>query len=335
MADDLSQEEIDEILGPSEGDEERDAGKFPEARQRTITSFDFKHQARVNKSQLRTLENVHDRFAQLLASTFSGAMSAVVDVKTAFVDQTTYGEFIKSLSSPACSYEFTLGPTSGRAIIDFAMPVVFAFVDRIFGGKGSSQGVECRELTPIEIGVINRITKRVIEDLEATWEPILRVEITDIELETNPEYLQITSASEIVVLLAFEVKSANASGLVSVCYPFFTLESILPRLGQRSYVRTNRGVNQAELRQLNCIALGPMQVPVAVEMGRTKLPLAEADSIQVGDVICMQSNKTDPCVVFVGDEPKYYARPFAAETGKVGVQVVGAVPSEIQEQYHS
>ena len=131
------------------------------------------------------------------------------------------------------------------------------------------------------------------------------------------------------------MKSANASGLVSVCYPFFTLESILPRLGQRSYVRTNRGVNQAELGQLNCIALGPMQVPVAVEMGRTKLPLAEADSIQVGDVICMQSNKTDPCVVFVGDEPKYYARPFAAETGKVGVQVVGAVPSEIQEQYHS
>ena len=30
------------------------------------------------------------------------------------------------------------------------------------------------------------------------------------------------------------------SGLVSLCYPFFTLESILPRLGQQTYVRQIR-----------------------------------------------------------------------------------------------
>ena len=89
--------------------------------------YDFKHPARVNKDQLRTLENLHDNFARLLSSTFSGAMRAVVDVDTAFVDQTTYAEFIMSLSNPSCSYQFNLGPTGGQAIIDIAMPVVFAF----------------------------------------------------------------------------------------------------------------------------------------------------------------------------------------------------------------
>ncbi|MBT4499139.1 MAG: hypothetical protein HOC74_15530, partial [Gemmatimonadetes bacterium] len=223
--------------------------------ERIVTSYDFKHPARVNKDQLRTLENLHDNFARLLSSTFSGAMRAVVDVDTAFVDQTTYKEFIMSLSNPSCSYQFTLGPTNGQAIIDIAMPVVFAFVDRIFGGKGSSHGVTARQLTPIEIGVINRIVKRVIEDLEATWEPILRVEITDIELETNPEFMQITAANEIVILLAFEVNSTNASGLVSLCYPFFTLESILPRLGQQTYVR--RSLENAEQLKLdNRLRLG-------------------------------------------------------------------------------
>ena len=176
--------------------------------------------------------------------------------------------------------------------------------------------------------------RRMVENLEATWEPILRVEISDVELETNPEFMQITAASEIVILLAFEVNATNASGLVSLCYPFFTLESILPRLSQQSYVRTSR-MNQDELHQLNLIALGPMQVPLAVEMGRTELPLSEADSIQIGDVICMQSRKTDPCVVFIGEEPKYYARPFATETGEIKLQVVGTVPEEMQEQYHS
>ena len=227
MADILSQDEIDDKLKVTE----RPAGQ-------RIVRYDFKHPARVNKDQLRTLENLHDNFARLLSSTFSGAMRSVVNVDTAFVDQTTYAEFIMSLSNPSCSYQFTLGPTNGQAILDFAMPVVFASVDRVFGGKGSSQGVDARQLSQIEMGLFARIVKRAIEDLEATWEPILQVEISDIELETNPEFMQITAASEIVILLAFELKSTNASGLISLCYPFFTLESILPRLGQQTYVRS-------------------------------------------------------------------------------------------------
>ena len=318
----LSQPEVDALLTATEGDEQ----------QRIITSYDFKHPARVNKDQLRTLESLHENFARLLASTFSGAMRAVVNVDTAFVDQTTYREFIMSLSNPCCSYQFTLGPTNGQVIIDFAMPVVFSFVDRIFGGKGSSQGVEARQVTPIEIGVINRIVKRVIEDLEATWEPILRVEISDIELETNPEFMQITASSEIVILLAFEVNSTNASGLVSLCYPFFTLESILPRLGQQSYVRTGR-VNREELVTDNRARLGPMKIPLDVEMGRTRLAVDEVSGLQVGDVIRMKNKRTEPCVVFVGGKPKYYAYPFATEGNGIQLEVVGQVPKQRANDY--
>jgi flagellar motor switch protein FliM len=300
--------------------------------QRIVTSYDFKHPARVNKDQLRTLENLHDNFARLLSSTFSGAMRAVVDVDTAFVDQTTYAEFIMSLSNPSCSYQFTLGPTNGQAIIDVAMPVVFSFVDRNCGGKGSSQGVDARQLTPIEIGIINRIIKQVIEDLEATWEPILEVEISDIELETNPEFMQITAASEIVILLAFEVNSTNASGLVSLCYPFFTLESILPRLGQQSYVRQHR-TDKEELERQNWLRLGKTWVPVSAELGRAQLSLKEVRNLKAGDVLCSDTRHGEPLVLSVGDEPKYLARPFAGEDGRQKLKVAQVIPPELEEVY--
>jgi len=319
MADILAQEEINKLLNPAAG-------------QRIVTSYDFKHPARVNKDQLRTLENLHDNFGRLLASTFSGAMRQVIDVDTAFVDQTTYAEFIMSLSNPSCSYQFTLGPTNGQAIIDIAMPVAFAFVDRIHGGKGTSQGVEARQLTPIEIGLINRIAKRMIEDLEATWEPILRVEISDIELETNPEFMQITAASEIVILLAFEVNSANAKGLVSLCYPFFTLESILPRLGQQSYVRQNRTSREEAVRQ-NRMRLGQTSVPVRAELGRGQLTLREARQLKVGDVVMSETHRDDPAVLFVGEEPKLLGRPCAGRNGHLKVRVAGKIPPELEEHY--
>ena len=342
MADILSQEEIDALLSATDEDDvggeggdagggDLDGGGLDDGSQQIVTSYNFKHPARVNKDQLRTLENLHDNFARMLNSTFSGAMRAVVDVDTAFVDQTTYAEFIMSLSNPSCSYQFTLGPTNGQAVIDFAMPLVFAFVDRNFGGKGSSQGVEARQLTPIEVGVINRIVKRVIEDLEATLEPILRVEITDIELETNPEFMQITAASEIVILLAFEVNSANASGLVSLCYPFFTLESILPRLGQQSYVRTNR-MNQEELLRQNNLRLQKTNVPIRAELARGMATFRSLQDLQVGDVLTMDTEIDQPTVLYVNDEPKFVGKP-----GRVGrksaMQITEYIDSEVEELY--
>jgi flagellar motor switch protein FliM len=182
----MTQEEIDDKL--SQVDPPPRATTDPPV----ASAYDFKHPARVNRNQLRALETLHDNFAHLLASTFSEAMRQVVEVKTAFMDQTTYAEFIMSLSNPACTYEFTLGPTAGRAVIDVAMPVVFAAVDRTFGGKGASADITNRQLTAVEMGVINRIFKRIVENLEATWTPLLRVDIADIELETNPEFIQAT-----------------------------------------------------------------------------------------------------------------------------------------------
>ena len=344
MADILSQDEIDALLSAtgddsgdgSDGDDGDDGGDGGDGgdgdgSQQIVTSYDFKHPARVNKDQLRTLENLHDNFARMVGSTFSGAMRAVVDVNTAFVDQTTYSEFVMSLSNPGCSYQYTLGPTNGQAVIDFALPLVFAFVDRIFGGKGSSQGVEARQLTPIEIGVVNRIVKRVIEDLEATWETILPVEITDIELETNPEFMQITAASEIVILLAFEVNSTNGSGMVSLCYPFFTLESILPRLGQQSYVRINR-LNEELLLRQNNLRLQKTNVPIRAELARGMATFRSLQDLQVGDVLTMDTEIDQPTVLYVNDEPKFVGKP-----GRVGrksaVQITEYIDSEVEELY--
>jgi flagellar motor switch protein FliM len=386
--DSLSQEEIDTLLSASEGESQPMTQEEINARLeaagvstaapvshtapdgRIITGYDFKHPARVNKDQLRTLENLHDNFARLLSSTFSGAMRAVVDVDTAFVDQTTYAEFIMSLSNPSCSYQmsltnpaldrYTVGPTYGQIIIDVAMPIVFAGVDRIFGGKGSAQGVEPRQITQIEIGVINRIAKRMIEDLEATWSPILPVEITDIELETNPEFMQITAASEIVILLAFEVNSTNASGLISLCYPFFTLESILPRLGQQSNMRTS-GMDQDEVRNqkedranrikrqrlgyvsrvgkteerilANRLRLGEMEVEMVAELGRTKVALEEAQNLGAGDVVRLPTRVTDPATVYLGGKPKFLARPFADKRGELKLKVTDRVPDDLLRQF--
>ena len=331
MPDILSKDEIDALLS-AEGqkdDGKKKKSKKEEPKGPIVSSYDFKHPARVNRDQLRTLENLHDNFARLLSHTFSSAMRAIVDVDTAFVDQTTYAEFIMSLSNPSLSYQFTVGDTGGQAIMDVAMPVAFGFIDRIYGGRGSSQGVNARQVTPIEIGVTSQVMKPVFENLEATWEPILPLKVSDIELETNPEFMQITAPSEIVILLAFEVNSANASGLVSLCYPFFTLESILPLLGRQTVVRREPGSRQMK-RLNNRLLMGTMDVPVVAEVGRAQVPVSAAKGLEVGDVIRLDQPASAPATVFLGGKPKFYAHPFAGGNGEVKLKVAGQVPTHLQ-----
>ena len=144
-----------------------------------------------------------------------------MDVDIAFVDQTTYAEFIMSLSNPSCCYIFTLEPLGGPAVLDFALPVAYSFVDRQFGGKGNTPAGDARVLTSIERAVMAKVISRTLEDLEATWETLLKIQTSDAELETNPEFMQVAAASDTVLLIAFEINSQHASGLVNLCYPFF------------------------------------------------------------------------------------------------------------------
>ena len=207
-------------------------------------------------------------------------------------------------------------------------------MDRVFGGKGSSQGVDARTLTQIEMGVIAKVVKRMIEDLEATWSPVLPVRVYDIELETNPEFMQITAASEIVILLAFEVNSTNATGLISLCYPFFTLESILPLLGRQTFRRLST-LDAGHLAERNRLRLGAMQMPVTSELGRTRITAGEASELREGDVIRLATRESDPVRVFVGGKPKFLGWPYEEEGGETMLRLAGRIPAHLQGKYGS
>ena len=135
---------------------------------------------RVSRDQTRTLENLHSNFARMIASTFSRAQQSVVDCDIAFVDQTTYAEFIASLSNPSVSYTFAIEPLHGKICVpssqsstiqrlkcpvplptskDHAVPFTAPLVvDRTAGHRMSVE--------PFAVGVVRRDDARALLDVE-------------------------------------------------------------------------------------------------------------------------------------------------------------------------
>lgn len=325
MADELSDGEIQKLL---------DAGKRrpPSAAQnfdQTPLSYDFKRPQHLNKDQLRLVENIHEQFARLFSSSLASSMRMVVDADVAFIDQIMYSEFAMALPKPCSAYSFSMTPSGHRAVLSFAPALLMALIDRALGGKGLGVAEEGRALTQIEMGIVDKLASRVIANIEAAWEARAPIEISDLVLETSPEFIQAAAPGEGVVVVAIEANANRSTGLVQLCYPLSVLEPLLPK---RVSHLPSRAKQTAVQKTRQTQALGKVKIPVVLQLAKGTLSLTEVARLREGDIVKLDTLKSEPAVVIIGDRPKFLGRPGLHHRQRA-VQILGTIDPEEEELY--
>ncbi|MBD3169308.1 MAG: flagellar motor switch protein FliM [candidate division Zixibacteria bacterium] len=304
----LAQDEIDALIASAAGGEiEEEVFTEPQEQQRNVVSYDFKHPNRVNKDQIRTVESLHDNFANHLGSSFSAYTRTMVDVDLVAVDQITYSEYIMSLSAPSCSYIFQMDPLEGPGVININSSVAFFIVDRIFGGKGATLETE-RELTNIERSIMNKVLNKTMTALEKAWENIVPINMNITNYETNPQFIQIVPPGETVITVSLQVKMGETYGVMTICYPYITLESIVQKLSGQHWIDTSRRRNKELETKENIQRVKTMGANLSVQLQGTMITMEEILKVRVGDVICLDNSKDDEFTVVVEDQPKFRGR---------------------------
>ena len=169
----------------------------------------------MSRPQLLAMEGMHKQCVQPLGEVFSHHLGqrAVGDV--AFVDQTTYGEFIHSVSGSAgqdrCLCSFAVEAMRSRSVLDISMRLIFA----LLGRSEDSEQVLSKE----DIERMEPVFRDALAEVQRAWEPVLPTVIGDMKIETNPELVAVAEASAVVVLIAFDISTQERSGLVSLAYP--------------------------------------------------------------------------------------------------------------------
>ena len=293
-------------------------------------SYDFNRPQRVNKDRLRVVENVHEQFSQLFSSTFAASMRMVVDVDLAFVDQPLYNEFLLSLPTPCNAFTFTLEPTGGKALLCLSPELIMAIIDRTLGGKGVGNSDDMRPLTSIERKIVNKLVSNLLRDFESAWETRFPLEVTNVELETNPEFIQAANSGDPTIVAAFEAHSTTLNGLVHLCYPVSTLETLLPRLNKNDI---SHATNQEHGNSVtDSRSLSKMQVSALVQIAQGSLSLKEIADLQQGDVIKLDTKKNEHAVVFVGNQPKFFAR-AGLDGRQRAAQIISTLQASEEELY--
>jgi flagellar motor switch protein FliM len=318
----LTQDEIDALLTTVSSGDVPDADSYDDAKLRSVVAYDFKHPNRVSKDQIRTLENMHDNFAGHFGSMLSAVLRSIVDVDLVSVDQITYSEFIMSLVSPSCTYTFSARPLDAACLVDFNPTLTFSLIDRMFGGHGKILETE-RELTGIERSVMGRLVDRTYRELEKSWEHIVKVGIDQISFETNPQFIQIVPPGETVVVISFQVKLFQSTGLLTICYPYVALEPIITKLSGQNWIDATKRKNVDAERVINQGNVNDVSADVSAILLRSNIKLRDFMGLKIGDIIPSEKKIHEPIDICINRRKKYVARPGL--TGKKrAFQVVSA-----------
>jgi len=317
----LSQDEIDALLTTvSSGEGEAESSGFDDEKMRSVVAYDFKHPNRVSKDQIRTLENMHDNFAGHFGSALSAVLRTIADVDLVSVDQITYSEFIMSLVSPSCTYTFAAPPLEGVCLVDFNPTLTFSIIDRMFGGHGKIMETE-RELTGIEKSVISTVARRLYRELAKSWEHRLNIEIEQKSFETNPQFIQIVPPGETVVVISFQVKLFQSTGLLTICYPYVSLEPVVTKLSAQNWIDATKKKNVAEDRMTNVHNVKLVTAEVAAVLLNSHIKMRDFLNLNLGDVIPSEKKIDQSIDVTINKRRKFVARPGLSGK-KRAVQVI-------------
>jgi flagellar motor switch protein FliM len=325
MSNILSQEEVDALLrGISGGEVETEV--FDQAVSEGVITYDLTSQDRIIRGRMPTLEMLNEKFSRIFRGTMSSTVRKVVNISAMSTDMLKFGEFMKTLPVPTSMHIFKIDPLRGSALFVFESKIIFTLVDILFGGSGTAPyKVEGREFTPIENNLIKKIVLSALTDLETAWKVLIDLKITYMRSEINPQFAQIVPPTDVVIVINYEVELENTTGVMSICFPYSSLEPVREKL-QAGYQSENMEVDKIWASKFKDYLM-QASLDILVELGTTEISSKDLLNLQKGDVIRLNQFSTDPLTLFVEGVPKYRIEPGHHKGNMAGL-ITEIIPKE-------
>jgi flagellar motor switch protein FliM len=213
--------------------------------------------------------------------------------------------------------------------VDFNPTLTFSVIDRLFGGHGKIMEAE-RELTSIERSVMANLVHRMYTELQKSWANLVTIEIEQKSFETNPQFIQIVPPGETVVVISFQIKLFQSTGLLTICYPYVSLEPIITRLSAQNWIDATKKKNAEQDRSTNVHNVKKVDTQVAAVLLRSKLKLRDFMQLSLDDIVPSEKKINESIEITVNNRLKFTARPGLS--GKKRAFQVLAVRDNIAEE---
>jgi len=290
----LTQEEVDALLkGLSEGEIETEVSAETDGK--GVVPYDFFSQDRIVHGHMPTMEIVNERFARESTVSFFGFMGRMVEVTVDSFELIKYGEFIRKVPDRASLNVYKMDPLRGSCLFFFDAKLISLIVDILFGGSGKipveSHG---RDFTTMEYRVIQRLIAMCFQDLAKAWSLVEKMSFQSIRSETNPQFVNILPAADIVLATVFQVNLELDQAVMGYCVPYSAVEPIKDSLYGK-FTSKDLEVDQAWKQRISD-HLRAVSVDMSAELGTSEITLGDLLDLKKHDILPMNVGPKDPMV---------------------------------------
>src|SRR5256712_9989636 len=236
MSKTLSQWEIDALLNTIGSEDAAAAlsGAPQLATDRQVKLYDFRRPDKFSKEHIRAIQNIHETYARVTASSLSSYLRSPTTVSLSSIEQVVYDEYVHQLANPTLVNLVELQPLAGRIVVERNMNIGLAMLDRITGGAGQVN-LRRNELTDIEMALLRSLGATISAGLRDGWTAVADLQPVLVETVLNADLVQAALPGDIGALLLFEIHTLGLSGTISICVPHPVIEPLMDRLNTQAW----------------------------------------------------------------------------------------------------
>lgn len=326
MGDDiLTQSEIDRLLS-SISSGEVDVEDMKEVEKKVVKDYDFSRPSKFSKEHLRTLETIFEHYGRLISTNLPAYLRKSVQVDVMSSEAITYSEFTNALSNPVLLGIIDFEPLEGNILLELDDELGYAIIDRMLGGRGTPLE-KSREFSEIELIIMERIMNVCTDLLIEPWQSVIKIEPRLERIETNSQFAQIISPSEMTSVITMKIKIGSVEGLMNICIPFACVESVMDRLNTKYWYSTMKEKDGNDYQDLIEMTLSKAKIPVRAVLGKSTVSVNDFTNLQIGDIIRLNAKVDEELDVFVGNIRKFTALP-GASSDAYAVRITSVIREE-------
>lgn len=310
MGEVLSQNEIDNLLNALNSGE-LDVEEMKDTDEKHVKNYDFARPAKFSKEHLRTLEIIFEHYGRLVSTNLPAYLRKNIQVEVMNSEAVTYSEFANALSNPVILGIVNFAPLNGNIIIELASNLGYTMIDRMLGGVGKPLEKN-REFSEIELTITERIMNICVNLLREPWQNVVDIEPRLERIETNSQFAQIISPSEMIAIVTINLRVGDVEGLMNICLPFITLENVMDKLNTKYWFSTMQDKDEESYAGAIQYLIEKAEMPIKAVLGNSQINVNDFVNMHVGDIIKLDSKVNNELDIYVGNIKKFTALPGAS-----------------------
>ncbi len=327
----LSKDEISELLsavrqGEIEVDPDSEPGAAP--REREVVRLDLVRQQGAGRWRVANFDIILDAFARNYGISLTNRLQRSVAVKRTAIESMEFDPFLQQLSGRGSIGILRLDPLRWGGLMTFDQELALSLVEILLGGIGEgTKKFPDRILTAIETNVIRGVLNDACLDLAKAFRPLETLEASLVKVESNPRMVNIVSPEAPVLVVRYTITVNSLSGKMSLVIPQAALEPLRDKLreGVTPLAQARTGSWKKGLEQ----EVDQLEVELAARMAVVRLQVREILNFQVGDIIDLECDPSEPLRLLVEGIPKYLAQ-VGVRKGKKAIRISGKITNGVE-----